>query len=757
MTNFKSYPLYDSSLSKHQAINNLPFDDDIYDSIISKPSNNEKYSPIFRNKTSTSRLIESIHPDLDTYPKLFNNAVELYGSKPCLGARPYNYITHSSENHFKSYTYAEINERKKNLGSGIIHSLAANRYIDANLHSHRLILNHLRDWSRYGSKGFSGVLNTHQQIEQNTSFILSIFSANRLEWILTDLSCSAYSITNTALYDTLGPEVTKYILELTASPIVVCSIDKIETILKLKAEFGKELENIIQIVSMDPIEYLPTNLITQAKQLNIEIHDIFQLEQLGSSKRIQELPPNKDTLYTISFTSGTTGSKPKGAMLSQTNAVTGLSLLASTEPHARGDGSKAFIFLPLTHIYERETSGFALSTGYYLGFPQLTIYKKQIDVFNNLLEDLRVFQPHYFSIVPRILTKFEALIKTLIKDMNDDEQSKVGEIIDWKLSQQAKSDGSTGFNSKFDHYAPYRSIKEFLGLQNVKWLQTASAPVAPSTLIYLKASLSIGMRQLYGLTETFGAITNSNAYECNPGSCGGISPTGEFKLRNVSDMGYNINELKGELLIRGPQVFQGYYHNLEETKNVFDDEEWFHTGDIARIDPQTGRVYIIDRVKNFFKLQQGEYISPEKIENRYLSSNPLIAQLYVHGDSLKNYVVGIVGVEFDKGLKFLNDQCGYNKLDITHDELLFELNKVDIKKKFLRHINESVKDKLNGYEKLHNIHIEINPLTVEREVVTPTFKIRRGVASKFFSTVFHRLYELEQSLLDDMKYLKSKL
>ncbi|KAG7663115.1 FAA24, partial [[Candida] subhashii] len=151
-------------------------------------------------------------------------------------------------------------------------------------------------------------------------------------------------------------------------------------------------------------------------------------------------------------------------------------------------------------------------------------------------------------------------------------------------------------------------------------------------------------------------------------------------------------------------------------------------------------------VKNFFKLQQGEYISPEKIENRYLSSNPMISQLYVHGDSLKEYLVGIVGIEYEKGLKFLN-QLGYNKIGMSSEEMLIEMNSVNVKSKFLDMINKNVNGKLHGFEILHNIHIEINPLTVERDVVTPTFKIKRPVASRFFGAIFHRLYEIEQSLV----------
>ncbi|RLV89939.1 Long-chain-fatty-acid-CoA ligase [Spathaspora sp. JA1] len=740
--------------SKEVALSHLPLKPNVIcDSVPIKGEFNANYSSVFRNKALANRMINNVHPELNTHYKLFANAAAMFKDKPCLGSRSYDYVKKTSGGEFNYLTFDEVNEKRKRIGSGFIRSLLVNPYKSHSV-AHKKIDNHLRDWMNYGSRA-SGRNNIEFEIEKSNSFILSIFASNRMEWILTDLACSSYSITNTALYDTLGPEVTQYILQLTESPIVVCSMDKINQLLELKKKFPKELANFISIVSMDPIELISNELFKLAQELQVTIQDLNQIEELGRSSPIKELPPNPDTLYTISFTSGTTGSRPKGAMVHQSMAAAYITCLLCFEPQA-GDHDKAFIFLPLTHIYERETSAFALCSGYYLGFPQLTIGKKNVNAFTDLIDDLRIFKPHYFSIVPRLLTRLEGLLKSKIKELDQSNQEKVNKIIDFKITQQAKADGSTGFDYILDQFKPYRNLREFVGFDNIKWVQTASAPVAGSTLIYLKASLNIGIRQLYGLTESGGAITSTNAYESSPGSCGSIGLTGEFKLRNARDMGYNIDELKGELLLRGPQIFKGYYYNKAETDVVFNEDGWFHTGDIASVDKK-GRITIIDRVKNFFKLQQGEYISPEKIENRYLSSNPMISQLYVHGDSLKSYLVGVVGIEYEQGLKFLNQEFGYNKIAISSEELLEELNKVDIKTKFLQIMNSNVKDKLNGFEILHNIHLEINPLTVERDVVTPTFKIRRPIASKFFGKVFHKLYEIEQSLVIAARLQAAKL
>lgn len=724
---------------------------DVYDSVTVSAGTDE-FTPTFRNKAHPQGIIDCAHESLNTHHRLFNNAAVLFKDRPCLGFRPYDYKSTSLHPEFVSFTYGEVNLRKQLIGSGILAVLKNNKYKDLSLISHQKFENHIERYHQYGKETPKSMLR-----EDNCSFIVSIFSANRPEWILTDLACSSYSITNTALYDTLGAGVSQYILELTNSPIVVCSRDKISLLAEMKRQSPDSLANLITIVSMDMLhEHDDHNLFEACIESKLELYDLAQIEEIGMNNLILELPPSPETMYTISFTSGTTGSKPKGVMLTQRNAAAAITFLASLEPKFDSPQGRAFIFLPLTHIYERQTSAFALANGYYLGFPQLTVgFRKLPNTFDLLIDDLKLFKPHYFSIVPRILTKLEGFIKQYLETTAD--KLVINRIIDYKLEKQTELDGAKGDHLVYDKYLPYTKLRSLVGFDNLIWTQTASAPVAPSTLQYLKASLNIGIRQLYGLTEVFGAVTTTQPFDSDPGNCGSIGVSGEMKLRSVSDMGYSINDPTkspiGEVMLRGAQTFVGYYHNKEETDKALELDGWFHTGDIGMIATQGktahGRLYIVDRVKNFFKLSQGEYISPEKIENRYLSSNPILQQLYVHGDSLQSFVVGVCGVSYDDGVDFLAD-CGCNSRKMNHQEMLAEMNSIPNKMKFIKMLNENVKD-LNGFEKLQNVHIDINPLTVERNVVTPTFKIKRGVASKFFAPVFEVLYEKEKSLVQRVK------
>lgn len=698
---------------------------------------------IYRNKSLPGKLISNIHPRLNTFNKLFNNSVKLFADKPCFGYRRYDYEKGVSEREFRNYSYSEVNERRMDFGSGILHVLKNNPFKLKDSKCHAKIGNHLRDWRKYGEP--------RPQENENWSFIVSIFSANRLEWVLSDLACAAYSFGNTSLYDTLGPDATRYILDLTRSPILICSKEKVKRIVNMKRDYPDLLGDLITIVSMDPLFHdcvksrfqdEDRSLVELARATNIALYDFDHVERLGKSSRIKELPPTGNTLYTIAFTSGTTGSKPKGVVLTHENAITSITFLASAMPQI--SHGRAFIFLPLTHIYERGTTGFALTTGYYLGFPQLTITSQTpVNSFDNLIEDLRLFKPTYLSLVPRILTKMESVIKAAVSGSNTDISLSINKIIEYKLKKHSEFDGSKGLHKEYDNYAPYKELRSIIGFDNLIWTQTASAPISGLTLSYLRASLNIGIKQLYGLTETYGASTQGGAYECKPGSCGSVGIGEEVKLKEIPEMGYFAKENKGEVLFRGPMVFQGYFRNKAATEECFDDDGWFHTGDVATIDRDTGRLFIVDRVKNFFKLAQGEYVSPEKVENIYLAFNPMVSQLYIHGDRLKSYLVGIAGVDYNSGMKFLRDVCGYKNLYITNTQLLVEMNKFRNRQKFLMKINSSVGKQLQGFERLHNIHIDINPLTVERNVVTPTFKIKRAIAAKYFHNTLARLYEEE--------------
>ena len=173
---------------------------------------------------------------------------------------------------------------------------------------------------------------------------------------------------------------------------------------------------------------------------------------------------------------------------------------------------------------------------------------------------------------------------------------------------------------------------------------------------------------------------------------------------------------RGEICMKGPAIFSGYYKRPDKTAESFDSEGWFLTGDVGLVYPN-GSIKIIDRSKNIFKLSQGEYIAPEKLENVFVMS-PYIAQSFVYGDSLKNCLVAVVIPEEAE----MKAWCAANgKEDGCVD--------ADFKKVVMDDMLRLAKEnKLSGLEKPKEIFLSSDPFTIENGVLTPTFKLKRNVA-----------------------------
>lgn len=185
---------------------------------------------------------------------------------------------------------------------------------------------------------------------------------------------------------------------------------------------------------------------------------------------------------------------------------------------------------------------------------------------------------------------------------------------------------------------------------------TGSAPIDPKVLDFLKISFSCPVFEAYGLTETSAAATCTWVEDPLTGHVGGPLTCIKARLLDVPEMQYTSADLpypRGELCIKGPSVTCGYYKRPDKTAEAFDSQGWFKTGDIAMVYPN-GSIRIIDRSKNIFKLSQGEYIAPEKIENVFALS-PYIAQSMVYGDSLRSCCVAVIVPHPDKVKKWATE------------------------------------------------------------------------------------------------------
>lgn len=681
---------------------------------IDKSSNDDMLSDTFRSVLSEYKLISGI--DNDKFPSLYHHFLFRVRNSPgndCLGYRPFDEKTKTWKPSYEWDSYLQVFDRSKNIGSGIL-----------------LLVNSARN----------------KPLITN-DFIVAILSNNRPEWIISDLACQAYSLPNTALYETLGSDTSEYIMNLTESPVLIFAKSNMFKIMSILSNL-KFINTLICIdeLNENELNLINNSLLKNKKNLNNESIKLFTLKQveiIGSLNQIDIIPPNEKSLYTISFTSGTTG-LPKGVEMTHRNILSGIAFTFSTfkiPNHKIGKQLHDLCFLPLAHIYQREINAYSLSLGSGIAF----LHKPDPTI---LVEDLKILKPDSLCLVPRVLTKFEAGIKQSLSASST--SSIATNILETKQNRFTTHGGTdkSVLNYLVFHRVLIDKISESLGLSNTTYLITGSAPISTDTLLFLRSALDIGLRQGYGLTETFGGFSISEPHERDPGTCGATGISAECRLRSVPAMNYFVKDLKGEIQVRGPQVFKKYFKNEKDTSKALDENGWFSTGDIGNIDSK-GRLSVIDRVKNFFKLAQGEYVAPEKIENIYLSGCNYLVQVFVYGDSLKTYLVGILGIDPDTIKILLNKKIP--NIKNMEDQVLIKLlnDDINIKILLLKQINKDAKG-LQGFEKLHNIFIDVEPLKLIDDLVTPTLKIKRLNATKHFKPIFDKLYE-EGSLIKNEK------
>mmetsp|Transcript_43371 Transcript_43371/g.50990 ORF Transcript_43371/g.50990 Transcript_43371/m.50990 type:complete len:218 (+) Transcript_43371:1180-1833(+) len=209
-----------------------------------------------------------------------------------------------------------------------------------------------------------------------------------------------------------------------------------------------------------------------------------------------------------------------------------------------------------------------------------------------------------------------------------------------------------------------------------------------------------------------------------------------MKLQDVPEMNYLSTDVidgvphpRGEVCFKGAACFVGYFKELDKTKETIDNDGWLHTGDVGMILPN-GALKIIDRKKNIFKLSQGEYIAPEKLEILY-AKNPLIKQIFVYGDSLQASLVAIVVPEKEEVEKEFGHQSDYNSFICSKEfqgKLMEWFNTV------------RKKEKLNGLEVPKSIHCTSREFSIDDGTLTPTFKLVRGQARNLYIDEIRQMY-----------------
>uniref|UniRef100_A0A8C7J9K7 Arachidonate--CoA ligase n=1 Tax=Oncorhynchus kisutch TaxID=8019 RepID=A0A8C7J9K7_ONCKI len=343
-----------------------------------------------------------------------------------------------------------------------------------------------------------------------------------------------------------------------------------------------------------------------------------------------------------------------------------------------------------------------------------------------LMDDLKTLQPTVFPVVPRLLNR---MFDKIFGQANTP-------LKRWLLvfaSRRKHAEMMNGVvrkDSLWDKLI-FQKVQNSLG-GRVRLMITGAAPVSPTVLTFLRAALGCQFYEGYGQTECTAGCTMSVPGDWTAGHVGAPLPCNYVKLADVTEMNYFAANGEGEVCVKGPNVFKGYLNDPEKTKEALDQDGWLHTGDIGKWLPN-GILKIVDRKKHIFKLAQGEYIAPEKVENIYIRSDP-VAQIFVHGDSLQACLVGIVVPDPD----FLP---GWAKKKGIEGSYLEMCASEELKNAILEDILRLGKEGgLKSFEQVRDISLHTEMFSVQNGLLTPTLKAKRTDLRSHFQEQIDLLY-----------------
>lgn len=571
-------------------------------------------------------------------------------------------------------------------------------------------------WQNYNetllrAKNFgSGLICQGLTPGQNT--FIGIYSQNCPEWVMTEQAAYCYSMIIVPLYDTLGSNACAFIVNQTEMALVVCEDDKKANL--LLDQSPRCLRKLITIKEVSPSTH------QRAKSRGVEIVRFSDVEFQGAQKDHPCVPPRPEQLCTVCYTSGTTG-MPKGVMLTHENVVASMcSVIMQLGEHRPTKNDVMISFLPLAHMLERCCENALYMMGGAVGF-----YSGDI---RRLADDLNALKPTMMPAVPRLLNRL------FDKAQSEISGSKIKKLV-FNMALSAKESelkrGIIRSDSIWDKLV-FRKLREGMG-GRLRIMVVGSAPLAGNVLTFARCALGCMIVEGYGQTECTAPVTLTVQGDYVPEHVGPPVACCKVKLVDVPEMEYYASQGQGEVCVQGANVFKGYFKEPEKTKESIDDDGWHHTGDVGKWMPN-GTLKIIDRRKHIFKLSQGEYIVPEKIENIYIRSQ-YVEQVFVHGESLKSCVVAIIVPDVDvvkcwaleNGIKgTFSDLCDNPRVKkVIMDDMLQWGKTAGLK----------------TFEQIKDVYLHPDPFSVQNGLLTPTMKTKRPEIRNYFKPQIEDMYK----------------
>jgi|TARA_B100000085_G_scaffold31123_1_gene25636 long-chain acyl-CoA synthetase len=453
---------------------------------------------------------------------------------------------------------------------------------------------------------------------------VAIHSENRPEWLISDIGAQAIGAISVGLYPTNPPAEVKYLLGHSESQILFAEDqEQVDKALEVLQDLP-DLKKIIYFEDKGLFRYESEKLMKWEDFLEIGKTE-FEKDKEFVNSRIDEI--KSEDIALMIYTSGTTG-PPKGSMLSHGNLEWVSSIIPEISFTPGIDNPEYLSYLPLCHVFGRLVDEIiGINTIGTINFAE------SIDTVQ---QDLAEIQPSIFPAVPRILERMHAGTLVRMRDASRLKQllfktaSYFGNI-----TAKRRLKNPNDFIAKITNFLAqmiaFRSLRKKLGLLNIDNAVSGAAPISPEILRFFM-SLGVPIYEGYGMTENSAIATGNTPDKVKLGTVG--TPQAGTELKLAED---------GEILVRHPGVFKGYYKNEEATKEVIDEDGWLYTGDVGEYDGEF--LKIVDRKKDIIITSGGKNVSPSEIENN-IKTSPFIKEAIVIGDDRK-FLSALIGIEYD--------------------------------------------------------------------------------------------------------------
>lgn len=529
------------------------------------------------------------------------------------------------------------------------------------------------------------------------------FSGNCMQWPVVDFGTTHVGGVHVPMYATLSQnELAHIVKDCGAKFIFVLTKEQLQKVLAVESQLP-ELKYIITPASIDGL--------TSTKQLwswqDFMRYGRVHLKQ--HQARIEEIVSSLEPsdIASIIYTSGTTGD-PKGVMLMHGNFCSQLADL-NTMVHMSKDDIH-LSFLPVAHVFERIFWYLSIYSGASVGMAQSLM---------TVLQDMQVLRPTTFTSVPALYSK---IYERAVANMTGFK----GKPMNWTL-KAGRSYNANKRLSRVDKAGRvmYNIMRKMLFSDllkkvggRIRMLISGGAPL-PANVCEFFLNLGFVLREGYGLTETSPVICLNDENDIRPASIGIAIPGVSVKIAE-----------DGELLAKGPNIMRGYYKRPEATREVFDEEGWFHTGDVAYMEDRN--VYITDRKKNLLILSNGKNIAPTKIEDAICRSS-WIDKVVLVGNS-RTCVGAIVVPSFEK----MQKMCETQNLSFNSDE---EMVASPTFQDIIRGEIDRACEPFSPYEKVKRFYVSPRDFSFAMGELTPTQKVKRREVEKNFSAEVDKMFK----------------